>query len=356
MKLAYLPIWLLFLFCVFYKMSFQSYKAIDYDYLTKNNTRRLKGLLALIILLDHIAAIIEPEDSIFRLFHSIGFLAVALFFFLSGYAVEKQRCARKDYLNYNFILNKFVSLIIPMYIINIIYVLGELSLNIQNINMGKQIGFYIFDLFGLYIINNPTWYIRSLFLMLILYFFVKKYITNPILSDLLLFIGILFFTVYRCMTWNSGTGQEWGMLFCFWTGVIWGENESKITAFIKEKYPVCLVGSILSTILFCGMFLLNYDNLTGKLLFRNVGTACFVIMATILLMTVRLNNSICQKLGTISLEIYLIHYLFVNIVTRYDNSVLAVYVSIIATIISACLLHPLIVRVTKNFKGAKESK
>lgn len=137
-------------------------------------------------------------------------------------------------------------------------------------------------------------------------------------------------------------------LFCFWIGTIWGNNEEKITAFVKEKYWMCLTGSILLTAFFCGMFLLNYGELIGKLLWRNIGTVCFAVMMTIIFMIVKLNNKISEVLGTISLEIYLVHSLFIWYVIRYDNKVMAVYVSIIATILLSLTVCPMINRIVNG--------
>lgn len=351
MKLIYLPIWILFLFGIFYKIRIVSAKEIQGDYLAPSNTGRVKGILALIILFDHIAALIGTKgDIIFEIFHAIGFLAVALFFFFSGYSTEKQRLLRDDYLTKKFVLRKFVSLIIPMYIVNIVYLVAEGSVDIWELQIQHwwEGLLYIFDISGQYVINPPTWYIRSLFLLLVVYFILHKFINKQKWIDVAMFTALLIITIYRAVTWNEGTGQDWGMLFCFLAGNIWANNEEKITEFIKARYWKLLVISVLFTGAFCVLFLYNYDNYVGKLLWRNIATVCFVIMVAILLMTIRLQNELTGMLGKISLEIYLMHSLIIWYITRYDSEVMKVYISVIGTLLLACIIQPVISKIVKR--------
>ena len=351
MKWFYLPIWVFFSFCIFYKMTIVRYKKVQCDYFNKCYTGRIKGVLALIILLDHIAALIPVQgDIVFDFFHAIGFLAVAMFFFFSGYSVEKQKIERDDYLNKKFILKKIVSIIIPLYLVNMLYVLGEILVKPWNIDLSnwRKVLAYIFDITGHFVINVPTWYVRSLFLLLVVYWTIHKIIKKQNYVNVAMFIVILIITLYKALSWENGTGQEWGMLFCFLIGNIWAQNEERILSLINKKYFITLIVSGISTICFCGLFLFNYDNLFGKLFMRNLGTGSFVVLLTLLLMTIRIENKFCDLLGKISLEIYLMHSLVIGFAIKFlEVEWIKVYGVLIASILVAYIIHIILSRLVK---------
>lgn len=347
MDFVYFPIWGVFLISVLFGMKFIAPKKDNVHYLDKSRTGCLKGILALIILFDHIGAIMPVNDYVFSMLHSVGFLAVAIFFFFSGYAVETQRKKRDDYLDRSFIYKKIVGLLVPMVLVNGIYLLCETFLGIWNVDLsgGKWV-FYLFDLFGIYVINSTVWYIRSLFLLLVVYFLLKKYVKNRVAADVGLIVFTTVLTVLRCLLWRDGTGQDWGMLYCFSIGVLWAEYQEKIISFVKKHYISCLLGSGITTTVFLGLFLIEYESVLGKLVFRNIGTSCFCILTAILLLVIDVHNRFLELLGKISLEIYLIHFLFVNLLNeKIGQTRFNVYLCIVCTVLAACVLNFLIKKI-----------
>lgn len=343
MDIFLLPIIVVFGFIVCCRLRIRKIACIESDYLSYDNCLCIKGILSMVILLDHIAGIIVPRDKLLGIFHSVGFLAVAVFFFLSGYGVECQRTKRENYLNNTFILRKSITLLIPMFIINVIYLIFECTMHIFEKNINHfNFALYLFDILGIYIINGTAWYIKDLFILLILFFVFYRYISPQIISDISMFISILVITLFRAIRWNGGTGQNWGMLFCFFVGILWGRYYKQITTFVKKHYLLCLliIGGL--TAIFIGLFSTYYNLRIGKLLWRNLGTTCFVILFTILLMLIEFRGTAVKWLGGISLEVYLIHFLIVNYVTRFPNKVLAVYGAILISIIAAVIVKPMV--------------
>lgn len=343
MNYAFFPIWIAFLISIVYGMKFIAPKGDNISYMTSSRTGCLKGILAFIIVFDHIGAIMPVDDMVFSLLHSVGFLAVAIFFFFSGYAVEKQRGKRADYLSGRFLYKKIVALLVPMFLVNGIYIIVEACLGLQKVDLsGGKWALYLFDLFGVYVINSTVWYIRSLFLLLVVYFILKKYIKNGVAANVGLVVFTTLLTVLRSIAWKEGTGQDWGMLYCFIVGVLWAEYEEKILSFLKKHYLVCLLGSLVLSGVFLGLFMINYDVVIGKLLFRNIGTTCFSIFVAVLLLVVDIHNAFLEKWGKISLEMYLIHFVFVNVLAqKVSDARLGVYLCLVLTVLAACVLRPL---------------
>lgn len=89
------------------------------DYLSQKNTLALRGLLALVIILGHLAQQVSG-GKFFGLLGRSGYLVVAVFFFLSGYGVQRQHMTRSNYAA-GFLKKRIVSLGVPYLVVMAVY-------------------------------------------------------------------------------------------------------------------------------------------------------------------------------------------------------------------------------------------
>lgn len=102
-----------FCFICFYGMKLQR-KCSEEKYLSKESTTNLRGLLAVGIVLHH-ASGYYTELSFISSFRYVGYLIVALFFFLSGYGLQYGFENKKRYMR-SFLRNRLCVILIPYWI------------------------------------------------------------------------------------------------------------------------------------------------------------------------------------------------------------------------------------------------
>ena len=100
---------IIFLIIILYKSKIVEW---NNEYLNKKYTNCIKGICAIMVVMNHMF-----EES--RLW---GILAVAIFFFYSGYGLMYEYCNKKDYFK-GFWKKRFKKVILPFWITNVFYIL-----------------------------------------------------------------------------------------------------------------------------------------------------------------------------------------------------------------------------------------
>ena len=103
------------------------------DYLEKNSTNGLKGLLAIGIVLHHLSQWISSGET-FSNFQYMGTYIVSIFFFLSGYGLYTQIKVKPDYLT-NFFRKRLLKILIPFVFISGIYLIYRMAYLKEIINL-----------------------------------------------------------------------------------------------------------------------------------------------------------------------------------------------------------------------------
>ncbi|KKG67881.1 hypothetical protein DU43_06805 [Methanosarcina mazei] len=105
-------------FITFYKLKLFNRSSYNSEFLTKENTERVRGLLVLLIILHHFT---RGMDNIGLMlpFRPIGIYVVSFFFFLSGYGLMSSKLKNPNYFK-NFISKRTSKVYIPFLIINIL--------------------------------------------------------------------------------------------------------------------------------------------------------------------------------------------------------------------------------------------
>lgn len=272
----------------------------------KEQSKAIQGLCAVGIMFHHMAqktcASWVPEE--FRVhgldpFLNVGFLLVGVFFFCSGYGLYKSIKSNPDYLK-GFIGSHFRPIILLYLISN-----------------------YCFYMVG-QTVNKYTWFIYAiLYLYLAFYISFKRCKTEKKAITLLTGFILLYCVICELLvigTWCYNT------VFLFLAGVIFSKDVDKIIQYIHKKYNFCLFLTLF--ILIFTFFSANYLNNQifysqtkliytilhiAAILLQFTAALSFSILIFIINQKVSIKGKIFSFLGSMTLELYLIHVLFVEL-------------------------------------------
>lgn len=278
---------------------------VNQSYLSKEMGNAWRGLFAIVVLLHHLSQRTDPGLA-FRLFRPAGYLAVAVFFFFSGYGLQKSHMASENYQN-KFLQKRLLKILLPYAFVTLLYwvlfavngtvfSLKDVALSLVN---GDPIAF-------------ASWYILS-----ICYFYVVYWLfmlTCKRRFNLMVLCAALYFVVYAILCRVFGYDEWWyNASHLLVLGMLWATHEQRILHVIAKRYYL-LAGCTLVGFL-ASFGALYADLLTGlmwELVLSWISAALFVGMVLLVSMKIRIQNPILQFLGKISMEIYLIHGLFMR--------------------------------------------
>lgn len=320
------------------------------EYLGITNTNYVRGILALFVVFHHISQRITTSDN-FQNFVFMGEYAVSTFFFLSAYSLLTQHLNREDYLK-NFWKKRLFKLFIPYFFFSVVYFIFWFSQGLyRNIN----------SILTIFTERSPIisngWFLQAIIAMYVLFYFSFKFIKSIKLSIIVNIVVIVAAIKYMIDSGNWGM-HEYDSLLAFPLGLIWAYYKEKIDLLANKFYTTLLI--IFSIFLFIGhhhirilatFSMLDYDIQTA--LATNFANIAFVIFFIWLTIKTNLQNKLFAFLGKISLELYLIHGLFVyylNILLgkEYKNDLLYLTLVVSCSIVSAYLINKLLNKITKK--------
>lgn len=376
---------IIFVFILFLSAKITPKGNFNEDFLSLKVSKRIQGFFAICIIAHHF---VQPfvysgegaKAGVLSILAIIGFLFVGVFFFFSGYGLFKSYRNKPNYLD-DFLRKRMPVVLVPLYIINtiltvIVLVTGNKIYNDMNpLLMGRDtIFFRITTFLGITLMNSNAWYIITIAIFYIVFNFTFKYSRN---EDKAFKIMGIFSIVYLIAGIVLGHGFFWlqgewwyNTSFLLFIGMYTAKNEEKVISFIKKRYSTLFAISIVGTIILTIIAIivtatLSYyrPGLVGRgysiicLLFETLSTMFFVSFILILTMKVKINNKILDFLGTIALEIYLVHRFFlVALNSQYitiSNNILYLAIVYICTIITAIILHQFDRIIIKSIQGRK---
>lgn len=216
------------------------------DYLSKENCNCIRGIFAVVILVHHIAqlGLVKVPYYVDLLLQSTGYLAVSIFFFLSGYGLAEQDKRQKDYLKH-FGRNRMLP-IYGMYLyVWMLYLLFFLIIGRQFTIEEILRSLVIYPTF----VNNG-WFFFAIIIIYSLFWLVYTFIKNPTGRIVGVVIGLAAFCFvgYFLKYWTYIS------VFAFPMGMVWQYNKTRIDAFAerRDRWVCGMTGSV---VLFCVFFL-----------------------------------------------------------------------------------------------------
>lgn len=321
-------------FVFLWKIEFK--KDINKEYLSIKTSQGWKGFFALVVIYHHLSQ--NTVDGVFfRGFTLVGYLAVAIFFFLSGYGMQKKNITDDNY-NKTFLMKRMPTILIPYIIITILY-WGLLALGgevysfldiLMSIVKGKPIAKY-------------SWYIINIIFLYLSFYVLMKIIKKN--HKYMILGAILLYVMWTCLCMKLSFGVWWySSTQLFVVGIIWATYEQRIVEFIKAHFNII---SIVMIIAFAMSFLLDFvvSKFIISLILKETAAVLFTILVLLFSMKFQIGNSFMDFFGKISFELYLTHGLFVILCGKdflgIDNNLLYSISILFLTIIFSFAYHKL---------------
>ncbi len=345
----------------------------DDGFLSLGNTKMLQGFCAVLIIIHHISQVLS-DSKVLSPFNEYGVLFVGIFFFCSGYGLIKSFRTKDNYMQ-GFLGKRLPSVLIPFYITTFIYMAIFLLLSPKPSLM--QI---ILNVTGIQLINPQAWYIVAVVLLYIAFYFIFKYIKNEKIAFVSMAVFIACYIIVGIILrhgpwWLQG---EWwyNTCFLFYIGMLIARFEKGLIVIVKKYYAIILPVDIAT---FVVMYRVSNYTIGKFSYYAQTETASgypetlicfftqlpavilFVAAVFILCMKITFSNVILRFLSKISLELYLIHYLFLLLyksdVIYISNDLLYVALVVTSSVAAAFLVNIIdkpIIRILTS-KGGKTS-
>jgi len=280
------------------------------DYLSKDSTGALKGVLCVVIFFHHFAGFFESFDIIYYILVHSGFLAVALFFFISGYGLAVSAKSKQGYVE-TFLPRRLLRVLVPYWVCLLLYTLASLAFNLYTkspVNLKN----FLLSLAGAGEIAENSWFVPAIVFLYVLFWLCIRFFKRK--TALLLMLGVMaalsavFITTGKMTVWSSS-------FFGFYVGVLWGFYIEKLEAFFRRRFHPKWLLAVLATSLFLGIKILSNRAglLWGEHLAELFSSAMFCVVCALTLFKVKIGNGVLTFLGVISFEIYLLHGLFIQV-------------------------------------------
>ncbi len=294
------------------------------------------------------------------IFNSIGILFTSLFFFFSGYGLVISVRTKEAYLK-TFLWKRIPTILIPFWIANIIAVLVRIFY--MQIPMDtKDIIQYVL---GLILINGNGWYIVEIFFLYLAFYLIFKACKNQKMALVLLSIASLIPIMIGLRSGHdtSSMGNHWfkgewwyNTTIVFVMGLWMAYYKDRIITFAKKHYKMLLLTS--SILLVVAYIIEEYVRLVyGYYSVTPIGQKisneeitlyaqmilCLLFTWVVLLLNLKisLGNRILNGLSSISMEIFLLHGIFLQCV--FDASQMSeamLYISVLVCgIVTAIIVH-----------------
>ena len=299
-----------------------------------------------------------------RIFSTIGVWLIGFFFFCSGYGLITSLRTKQDYLK-GFLVKRVLIVLVPFFLCNYAYMSVELLRGMQ-----FSTPELIASFFGVLLMNSQMWFAVEIMLLYIVFFLLFTYVkkekvcimTIVALTAMITLIGMLNTRPFCLSNWFWG---EWwfNTSFMFLFGMIMAHSEEKIIAFVKKRYPIvlllCLVAAIglsfpVNAMVEMGTYYCEYEGsftILQIFMIKFVTLLCqfamvFFADAVVLMamMKIKCGNRITRSLGSVSLELYLIHNLYLIMfgymgIGGIKNPAMLVYAAVICSLITAYIIH-----------------
>lgn len=316
-------------------------------YLSASNTKALKGIMAVAVVLSHIytsSGFAFSNPLLAFVFGSLmGYVPVSVFFFLSGYGLLASYKSKGQKYIQDFPKNRIIPFYIYCVCILLFYLCFSLALQEQItwVQLIKS-----FTLGGTII--QYGWYLQTILVLYTLFWACFSIKTNDSNKVGFFIVGLLLlYVIAFCL---SITPTWYVTAPCMLLGMLWQVYSEKIDRIINTIFKK-IVGIFLS-LCACAAIIVTASFLPESISynFQVTGTAIFFVVAIILsLKGLSLTNPITNYLGKISLEIYVFQGAVIKVLQRLNIANLLLYATFVlaGTILVAALAYPLLKHTSK---------
>ncbi|MCR5210111.1 MAG: acyltransferase [Lachnospiraceae bacterium] len=303
--------------CLFWGAKICKRKEWNEDVLSFAQTKSFLGFCALIIILHHCShKTCAPWLIPFRIVHGLdffvfaGYLCVAVFFFCSGYGMYTAFSQKEGFFKgYH---KRIIKILIPAVVMWLAFYFVEKS---KGMWIEKPIWINTY---------SYIWYIPALLYLYLIFYLSFHLIKNDKIRVATVIAGTFVYFVFS-MFFSPGTWW-YNTHHLFVAGIITARHKEKIISFFKKGYPfwvvisfvITYVGFVASNYYYPVMIALGFKadelshfitELTGQV----ISAFSFVVFVMLIGMKIKVGNKFLLFLGSFTLEIYLVHPMFVEL-------------------------------------------
>ena len=297
--------------------------------LSLDKSKAIQGFAAVAIIVHHLSQELTEQAGAIRFFEGLGVLFVGIFFFFSGYGLYTSLKTKENYLK-GFLKKRLVTILIPFYMCILVFTAAA-CIGGMKFTPVQLLGI----LSGWFLLNQHMWYIVEIAILYIAFYIIYRLIKNRTAATVVMGIfviammaGSLVLCHGKDMSASGWFQGEWwyNSSFLFVIGIIVSKHSEGLRKIARKGYIVLLVifGALTGLLGPQTQYMLkNYSYwseipgetraILDKLRCLSVQLPwiiCFVIFLLLVMMRVRFGNPVLKFLGSISLELYLIHNLF----------------------------------------------
>ncbi len=295
-----------------------------------------QGFAAVCIMLHHIGQKTSADwlpEYVNRLpglefFVEIGYIFVSLFLFCSGYGLMKSRMTKKDYLD-GFAKKRIVPVLFSSYVVILAYFIVRYIL-------GERVGVtgILCFITQIQLCNVNGWYVVAQPLFYLAFFLSFRFIKKDWLAMLTTTLFVLAYVlVGTTQDHHAGwilNGEWWyNCVLVFPVGILFARYEKKVLAHLKKYFWFYLIASLLlinpayqhsyhirEKISYYGELFDPAHRISRRwvcLLSETLACLVPLLFVTVLSLKVKIGNRVLRLMGSITLEFYLVHGLFVEL-------------------------------------------
>lgn len=328
--------------------------------LSLRSSKGLLGFCAVGIMLHHMSQTIyfaNEDPGILLFMVDIGVCFVGMFFFFSGYGLYSSLRDKPDYLK-GFLPGRIPTILVPFYMCNFVFILGSYLWGYE-FEEGELLPY----LTGVILMNSQMWYIVEILTLYLLFYIVFRFVKNRNAACLVYGICLLLLIAFSLRLGHDTTTPTQGLWFHgeWWynttmlmlAGILFAKWQQQILGFIRKFYGFVLTIAVLLVAYFYNrtIYMLQnkgywyeWDGYAGykekwqTLAVQTTFVLLFVFTVIIVLQKIEFGNRILDFLGTIALELYLTHNLFL-LYMPIRNRVGYIMACYAASIALATLIH-----------------
>lgn len=259
----------------------------DEDFLSTSDMEPIRGVMAIAIILHHMS---ERTNGgrLFSFMVHMGYLIVAVFFFLSGYGLMIQFLKKGE----RYLKGYWKSRI---FYIGAIFAFASVVYSIYHLIIG--------DFTPSLTIAANSWYMVVQILLYVIFWCAFKIAGKGYSIGILLVFAMqtLMVIVMRLM---ALPGIWYMSNYAFVFGLIVAWKRDQIDRIIQQRF---VIASLASVVMFSIFSVLPSVIMGGYDVCRMASTICFTVIVLLICSKIRIKSMIWSWLGKISLEIYLYH-------------------------------------------------
>ena len=349
------------------------------DALDLRFAKAVQGIAAVLIMIHHLTQRVTNYGEHYfgpvTGFNEFGVLFTGIFFFFSGYGLYTSLQTKEHYLD-GFFRRRMPKIVIPFYVANCVYILICMVFGLR-LSALEAVEYFS----GYVLFNSNLWYMVEIAVLYCAFYVIFRLIRNrrAAIAVMALFVALLMtgslLLGHDLETATQGAwfrGEWWyNTTPLFIVGMLLAAEKESIFRFASKHYALLLASSAALFFAFYRLYLrvsMNYGYWTETARSPAYGDKAvtlaaqapmvifFVLTLAVLMMKLHFDNRVLRWLGSIALELYMTHNVFIELLGGLFKRPIVYWLAVFAcSLVLAALVHALDALLLKKAGAAERS-